>query len=81
MSRGYRLSRTSRQRRGHPGYSAVWKGNRTCTPGGLRKADIMRRVVKGSNPVRYRYVSRARHEAAKARGLPAEFYGMQFCKQ
>jgi len=69
----------SRERAGHPGYAAVWKGNRTSTPGGLQKKDIIRQVIKGpaKGPKRYKYISRARHDAAvrrmKKEGLPAGF--------
>ena len=69
----------SRERRGHPDYAAVYRGNKTATPGGLHKEDIIRKAVKGParGPKRYRYISRARHDAALCRmrkeGLPCEF--------
>lgn len=75
------MSRKYGRRAGHPDYAAVFRGNKSRTPGGLRKEDIMKRKVKGSNPPRYRYVSRARHEQAMARGIPAEFHAMKFTKR
>lgn len=55
-------------------YAQVYKGTVAHTPGGLTKSDIKRIAIKGPRdaPRRYRYVSRARSDAAKARGLPQE---------
>lgn len=75
------MSRKYGRRAGHPDYAAVYKRHKSRTPGGLKKEDIIRRVVKGSNPPRYRYVSRARHELAMARGIPPEFHAMKFTKR
>lgn len=62
------------------GYAAVYKQHRTATTGGLHKEDIMRRCVRSGarSEQKYRYVSRARHDAAMARmhregGLPPGF--------
>lgn len=68
------------------GYASVFKGFRTSTPGGLHKADIMRRPVKRrGGSTTYRYISRARHLAAKKQmkkyGLPEEFLAHTFRKR
>lgn len=78
----------SRERKGHPDYAAVWKGHKTATPGGLHKEDIIRKAIKGpaKGPPRYRYISRARHLAAKERmrsegGLPDGFAEHKIAKR